>query len=62
MRFHQLGEMRESKRQKQVAEWQTMGIWDKIQFMGAADNMLVDFDLDNLSKSFKSYISESKIF
>jgi len=30
--------------------------------MGAADNMLVDFDLDNLSKSFKSYISESKIF
>ena len=39
-----------------------MGIWDKIQFMGAADNMLVEFDMDNLSKSFKSYTSESKIF
>ena len=62
MRFHQLGEMRESKKQKQITEWTTMGIWDKIQFMGAADNMLVEFDMDNLSKSFKSYISESKIY
>lgn len=62
MRFHQLGEMRESKRQKQIEEWVKIGIWDKIQFMGAADNMLVEFDLDNLSKSFKSYISESKIY
>ena len=62
MRFHQLGEMRESKRQKQIAEWTTMEIWEKIQFMGAADNMLVEFDMDNLPKSFKSYISESKIF
>ena len=53
MRFHQLGDMRESKREKQIAEWTDQGIFDKLQIFGAADNMLVDFDINNLEKSFK---------
>jgi hypothetical protein len=53
MRFHQLGDMRDSKRDTQIAAWQDQGIWDKLQFMGAADNMLEDFDINNIQKSFK---------
>ena len=53
MRFHQLSVMRDQKRLKQIDEWKKMGIWEKLQFMGAADNMLVDFDINDLEKSFK---------
>lgn len=53
MRFHQLGDMRESKREAQIAAWKSGCIWDKLQFMGAADNMLEDFDVNNIHKSFK---------
>ena len=53
MRFHQLGDMRPAKRDKQIQDWADMGIWDKLRFHGAADNMLVDFDMDDLDKSFK---------
>jgi hypothetical protein len=53
MRFHQLGDMRPAKREAQIAEWTDQGIFDKLQIFGAADNMLVDFDPNNLEKSFK---------
>ena len=53
MRFHQLGDMRPAKREDQIAEWTDLGIFDKLQIFGAADNMLVDFDPNNLEKSFK---------
>lgn len=53
MRFHQLGDMREAKREKQIQEWTDQGIFKKLQIFGAADNMLVDFDPNNLEKSFK---------
>ena len=53
MRFHQLGDMRPAKREAQIAEWTDQGIFDKLQIFGAADNMLEDFDINNLDKSFK---------
>ena len=53
MRFHQLGDMRQAKRDAQIAEWTRLGIFDKLQIFGAADNMIEDFDLNNLEKSFK---------
>jgi len=53
MRFHQLGDMRDSKREVQIAEWTRLGICDKLQIFGAADNMIEDFDLSNIEKSFK---------
>lgn len=53
MRFHQLGDMRPAKRDKQIQDWKDQGIFDMLQIFGAADNMLADFDLNNLDKSFK---------
>lgn len=53
MRFHQLGDMREVKREAQIAEWTDQGIFEKLQIFGAADNMIEDFDIHNLEKSFK---------
>ena len=53
MRFHQLKDMRQSKQENQVQEWTDLGIFDKLQIFGAADNMLEDFDINNLEKSFK---------
>jgi hypothetical protein len=53
MRFHQLGQMRPFKREAQIQKWTDQGIWKKLQYHGAADNMLVEFDMDDLDKSFK---------
>jgi hypothetical protein len=53
MRFHQLGDMRESKRNTTIESWTSLGIWDDLQILGAADNMLAEFDLENLNKSWK---------
>jgi hypothetical protein len=53
MRFHQLGNMRESKRNSNIQKWKDQGIWDYLQIFGAADNMLVEFDINNLDKSWK---------
>jgi hypothetical protein len=53
MRFHQLGNMRESKRETNIQKWKDQGIWDYLQIFGAADNMLVEFDINNLDKSWK---------
>jgi len=53
MKFHQLGQMRPTKRDRRIQEWTDMGIWGRLQVHGAADNMLEDFDLDNIQKSFK---------
>ena len=53
MRFHQLGDMRDAKREAQIAEWKTAEVFDKLQIFGAADNMLEEFDINNLEKSFK---------
>jgi hypothetical protein len=53
MRFHQLGDMRPAKRDRQIQDWKDQGIFDMLQIFGAADNMLADFDLNNLDKSFK---------
>ena len=53
MRFHQLGDMREHKREANIQKWKDQGIWESLQIFGAADNMLKEFDLSNLEKSFK---------
>lgn len=53
MRFHILGQMREGKRNKQIQDWKDQGIWDQLAIHGAADNMIEDFDLDNVEKSWK---------
>ena len=53
MRFHQLGDMRPFKREDQIQEWTDLGIFDKLQIFGAADNMIEPFDLTNLEKSWK---------
>ena len=53
MRFHQIGQMRPFKREAQIQKWKDQGIWEKLQIHGAADNMLVDFDLNNLEQSWK---------
>lgn len=53
MRFHQLGKMRPHKRDNQIQIWTDQGIFDKLQIFGAADNMLVEFDLNNLEQSWK---------
>ena len=53
MRFHQTGQMREAKRESYIQLWKDQGIWDYLQIFGAADNMLEEFDLNNLEKSWK---------
>jgi hypothetical protein len=53
MRFHQLGQMREFKREKQIQGWKDQGIWDELAIHGAADNMIEKFDLNNIEKSWK---------
>jgi hypothetical protein len=55
MRFHQLGQMRPFKRDTQIQKWTDQGIWEELQIHGAADNMLIEFDLANLDQSWKSY-------
>ena len=55
MRFHQIGQMRPVKRDRQIQEWTDQQIWDDLQIFGAADNMLVEFDINDLQKSFKSF-------
>jgi len=54
MRFHQLPNMRTSKKEAQVLEWEHKGILKKLEIFGAADNMLATFDLNDLQKSWKS--------
>lgn len=49
MRFHQFGNMKESKQRA----FREMPCWDKLVFLGAADNMLEEFDVNDVSKSWK---------
>jgi hypothetical protein len=53
MRFHKLGEMRPAKRENEIQIWKFQGIFDLLHIFGAADNMLVEFDLNNLEQSWK---------
>ena len=53
MRFHQLGHMRPAKHDAQVQTWKDQGVFDYLQIFGAADNMMEEFDLNNLEKSWK---------
>ncbi len=49
MRFHQFGGMKKSKQE----EFKSRPHWGKLIYLGAADNMLVEFDPNNLEKSWK---------
>ena len=49
MRFHQFGDMKKSKQD----EFRTRPHWGKLIYLGAADNMLEEFDPNNLEKSWK---------
>jgi hypothetical protein len=49
MRFHRFDEMQEKKQK----EFITRPHWEKLKFLGAADNMLEDFDINNIEKSYK---------
>jgi hypothetical protein len=53
MKFHQLGTMRQHKRDSYIQKWKSQGLWSYLQIFGAADNMLQEFDLANLEKSWK---------
>ena len=52
-RIHQLPEMREAKRLKNIQEWKEQGIWESLQIFGNADNMLQEFDLENVMLNLK---------
>ncbi len=49
MRFHQFDKMRKVKQD----EFMSRPHWDKLEVLGAADNMLAEFDINNLEKSWK---------
>jgi hypothetical protein len=49
MRFHQFALMRKAKQD----EFVTRPHWNKLKVLGAADNMLEEFDINNLEKSWK---------
>lgn len=53
MRFHQIPKMRKFKQEAAINMWKAQGVWEKLRFHGAADNMMEDFDVDNIDKSFK---------
>jgi hypothetical protein len=52
-RIHQLPEMREAKRLKNIQEWKEQGIWESLQIFGNADNMLQEFDLQHIINNLK---------
>ena len=54
MRFHQLSSMRETKRIATIQSWTLQGIFQYLKIFGAADNMMEDFDVNNLEKSWKN--------
>lgn len=49
MRFHQFDKMRRVKQE----EFMSRPHWAKLEVLGAADNMLEEFDINNLEKSWK---------
>jgi hypothetical protein len=49
MRFHQFDKMRRVKQE----EFLRRPHWGKLEVLGAADNMLAEFDINNLQKSWK---------
>ena len=49
MRFHNFIDMKKSKQE----EFMSRSHWKKLEFLGAADNMLEEFDMNNLEKSWK---------
>ena len=52
-RIHQLPEMREAKRLKNIQEWKELEIWESLQIFGNADNMLQEFNLENVLLNLK---------
>lgn len=52
-RIHQLSEMRESKRLKNIQEWKELEIWESLQIFGHADDMLQEFDLQHIINNLK---------
>jgi hypothetical protein len=52
-RIHQLPEMRESKRLKNIQEWKELEIWESLQIFGHADDMLQEFDLQHIINNLK---------
>jgi hypothetical protein len=52
-RIHQLPEMRESKRLKNIQEWKELEIWESLQIFGNADDMLQEFDLQHIINNLK---------
>lgn len=52
-RIHQLPEMREAKRLKNIQEWKAAEIWESLQIFGKADDMLSDFVLSEVLSNLK---------
>jgi hypothetical protein len=52
-RIHQLPEMRETKRLKNIQDWKEQGIWESLQIFGNADNMLHEFNLQHIINNLK---------
>ena len=51
MRFHIFDRMKKSKQE----EFKSRAHWNKLEYLGAADNMIEEFDINNIQKSWKWY-------
>jgi hypothetical protein len=49
MRFHRFDKMKESKQD----DFKSRPHWNKLEYLGAADNMIEEFDINNIQKSWK---------
>lgn len=46
MRFHQLKDMRDTKREAQIETWKEQGVFRDLEIFGDADNMLEEFRIE----------------
>lgn len=53
MRIQQLDGMKEAKRLKTIQEWKEQEIWESLQIFTEADNMLQEFNLENVMLNLK---------
>ncbi len=53
MRIQQLDGMKEAKRLKTIREWKEQEVWESLQIFTEADNMLQEFNLENVIINLK---------
>ncbi len=53
MRIQQLDGMKEAKRLKTIQEWKEQEVWESLQIFTEADNMIQEFNLENVIMNLK---------